>query len=309
MRWESVFAFDNLVNVGVKITADQSGSVYIGGVSRVSGFGVYLTLKFDRNGVRQWVKIYDGPGSGDNSLNSIAIDKINNALFVTGAAVINGVQMATTIKYNIITGDSIWVKKDTGAYKYGDARAIKVDTIGNIYVSGVSSSTGSGAPVDILTIKYSQTGVRNWLMTYNGSYNGLDIGKDLGIDIFNNIYVLGTSQSGFQMSDYVLIKYNQILGIQPLSSELPKVLKLEQNYPNPFNPSTTIRFSVSKKSFVRIQVYDILGRIKELPVNDNLNPAEYEVTIDGSNYSSGVYFYRLIADGSIIDTKKFIVLK
>ncbi len=310
LRWESVYTYDLLgSDIGTKITADQNGNIYIGSNTRVSGFGVYLTLKFDRNGSRQWAKIYDAPGSGDNSLNGIAIDKINNALIVTGGAVTNGVQMATTIKYNSLTGDSIWVRKDTGTYKYGDARAIKIDTIGNIYVTGVCSSTGSGAPVDILTIKYSQTGVRNWLMTYNGPYNGLDIGKDLGLDKFNNIYVLGTSQSGFQLSDYALIKYNQILGIPPVSSEIPQKFVLNQNFPNPFNPSTKIRFSIPKTGFIQLKIYDVLGRIKEIPVNEKFQPAEYELTIDGSSYTSGVYFYQLIADGGIIDTKKMIVLK
>jgi hypothetical protein len=52
-----------------------------------------------------------------------------------------------------------------------------------------------------------------------------------------------------------------------------------------------------------------LGRTIEIPVNEKLNSSEYEFTVDGLNYSSGVYFYQLIADGSIVDTKKMIVLK
>lgn len=309
MRWESAYAFDNLVNVGTKITADQSGSVYIGGDTRVSGIGVYLTLKYNRNGVRQWAKIYNAPGSVINQLSGIAMDRFNNSFYVTGGAVVNGFPKAVTIKYNTATGDSIWIKRDSGNNNGGGGRDIKVDSSGNVYITGATYNYPSYNPYEIITFKYSFQSNPVWFITYNyGSYTGLDNGLSFELRD-NNIYVLGTSQSGFQMSDYVLIKYNQILGIQPLSSELPKVFKLEQNYPNPFNPSTKIRFSVSKRSFVLIQVYDILGRIKELPVNDNLNPAEYEVILDGSNYSSGVYFYRLIADGNIIDTKKFIVLK
>jgi hypothetical protein len=58
-----------------------------------------------------------------------------------------------------------------------------------------------------------------------------------------------------------------------------------------------------------MQIYDLLGRLTETPVNEEIKASEYELRIDASKYSSGVYFYRLIAEGSIIDTKKFIIVK
>jgi len=311
LRWESTYASSSTAaNVGTDIAADQNGSLYIGGSTTVSsGDAVYLTLRYDINGIQQWAKIYDAPGSGDNTLRSIAIDRINSALFVTGGAVANGTGVAATIKYNSLTGDSVWVRRDTGTYRYGDSRYIKLDSAGNVYIAGVSSNTGSGAPVDILTLKYSQTGVRNWYSTYNGPFNGLDIGRALGLDALNNVYVLGTSQSSTQVTDYVVIKYNQLSGIKPVSNEIPQRFNLSQNYPNPFNPSTKIKFSISKRSFVELRIYDILGRLKELPLSEYISPSEYELTLDGTNYSSGTYFYQLIADGKIIETKKMIILK
>ena len=310
LRWESTYSSGlTNANFGDKITADQNGSIYVGGGTTPSGFGVFLTLKYDGNGAQQWVSIYDAPGSGDNNLRGIAMDRINNALFVTGGAVVNGTGVAATIKYNSLTGDSVWVRRDTGTYRYGDSRDIKLDTAGNIYIAGVSSNTGSGAPVDILTIKYSQTGVRNWFATYNGPFNGLDIGGALGLDALKNVYVLGISQSSTQVTDYVVIKYSQISGIKPISSAIPLLFNLKQNYPNPFNPSTKIKFSISKRSFVELRIYDILGRLKELPLSEYMNPSEYELTLDGSAYPSGTYFYQLIAGGRIVETRKMIVLK
>ncbi len=310
LRWESVYAYNLLgSDVGIKINNDQNGNTFIGGSSSISSYSVYLTLKYDKNGIRQWSKIYDAPGSGSNTLTDIAFDKINNALFVTGGASTNGVQMATTIKYNTLNGDSLWVRKDTGTYKYGDARSIKIDTNGNLYITGVSSSTGSGAPVDILTIKYSQTGIRNWIISYNGTFNGLDIGRSICIDNFNNVYILGTSQSSSTVSDYIIFKYNQISSVNPITSNLPIKFNLQQNYPNPFNPKTKIRFSVSKNSVIQLKIFDVLGRIKEILVNEKLIPSEYEVTFEAPNYSSGVYFYQLSSDNQIIDTKKFVIIK
>jgi hypothetical protein len=186
IRWESTYAYNYLSpNQGTNIANDQNGSSYIGGITTISGYGVYLTLKYDRNGTLQWTAIYDAPGSGDNTLKGIAMDRINNALFVTGMAVINGIAKATTIKFNPLNGDTLWIRSDTGIYKYGDSRDLRIDTLGNAYVTGVTSNTGSGAPVDIITLRYSQMGVRNWFVTYNGPFNGLDTGRGLELDPLN----------------------------------------------------------------------------------------------------------------------------
>ncbi len=307
LRWESTYSSGlTTANWGSYITSDQNGNVYVGGGTTPSGYAVFLTLKYDRNGVQQWVSIYDAPGSGDNTLTDIAIDKIHNALYVTGTG---GSRKATTIRYNTSTGDSLWIKSDTGTYRYSDGWSMKLDSTGDVYVTGDTYLIGSGAPVDIMAIKYRSDGTRYWFITYNGPFSGLDIGRDIWLDGSNNVYVLGTSQSGAQVSDYVIIKYNQLMGIKQLTHQIPKVFTLGQNYPNPFNPTTRIKFSIPKRSFVELKIYDILGRLKEMPLSEYINASEYELTLDGSGYASGTYFYQLMADGRIIETKKMIVLK
>jgi hypothetical protein len=309
LRWESVYSsgYSYIVNKGLKITADQNGSLYIGGITNISGDGVYLTLKYDRNGARQWVSIYNGPGVGD-ILKSIAMDRLNNAILVTGNSQLSGgTSFGVTIKYNASNGDSIWVIRYGMSNYISGFNDIVLDSSGNSYVTGGSGPYNSTG--DVLTIKYSLQGNQIWMITYNGPYNGGDGAYALRLDSVNNVYVMGVSESSSQIFDYIVIKYSQLVGIQHLSNDLPKVFKLDQNYPNPFNPSTRIRFSVPKKSFVQLRIYDILGRLKDLPINEYLSPSVYELKINSSNYSSGVYFYQMIADGNIIDTKKFIVLK
>ncbi len=98
------------------------------------------------------------------------------------------------------------------------------------------------------------------------------------------------------------------IGINGIGEILPDNFSLYQNYPNPFNPSTTIRFEVPKSSFVNITVYDIMGReIKQL-VNGMKNAGNYEVNFDGSNLTSGVYFYKMTA-GDFSETKKLALVK
>lgn len=309
LRWESTYFYSITANAGEKITSDQNGNIYVGGATVISGSGVYLTLKYDRNGVQQWAKIYDAPGSGDNILTGIAMDRINNALLVTGRAVTNGIQMATTIKYNTATGDSIWVRKDTGTYDGAASRNISLDSSGNIFIIGETYNFPSYVPYDILTVKYSPTGTQLWRITYNGNFNGLDIGKVIGLDAYRNVYVLGTSQSGTQITDYVVIKYNQLSGIEPISNENPNEYRLLQNYPNPFNSSTVINYEIPLYSDVAITVYDVLGReVKEL-IKSKQKAGIYRVTMDDLGLSSGVYIYRLIANNKIVGVKKLIIIK
>jgi len=83
---------------------------------------------------------------------------------------------------------------------------------------------------------------------------------------------------------------------------------LGQNYPNPFNPSTLIRFSVPYSSFVSLKLYDVLGNEVKTLVNEIKNAGSYEVTLNASNLSSGVYFYSLKAGNHTI-TKKLQLIK
>ena len=76
---------------------------------------------------------------------------------------------------------------------------------------------------------------------------------------------------------------------------LPNQIVLKQNYPNPFNPATTINYALTEDAEVRLDVYDILGRLVTTLVNDRQKAGWHKVRFDGSAFSSGVYFYRLHA--------------
>jgi hypothetical protein len=109
--------------------------------------------------------------------------------------------------------------------------------------------------------------------------------------------------------DKILIGHLESSPVQvPPISDLPVKLNLMQNYPNPFNPTTTINYSVPKNSFVTIKVYDVLGREVTTLVNEEKRFGNYEIKFDGSNITSGIYFYKMKADNQL-ETKKFILLK
>lgn len=101
-----------------------------------------------------------------------------------------------------------------------------------------------------------------------------------------------------------------LVGLQQISSEVPNKFMLFQNYPNPFNPKTNIMYSVKRESSnVKLIVYDIQGRVVTELVNQKQTSGTYEVDWNAAGYSSGIYFYSLIINSSIIDSKKMILIK
>ncbi len=109
--------------------------------------------------------------------------------------------------------------------------------------------------------------------------------------------------------DVMLESLNNVLtGTTNISSELPTEFALEQNYPNPFNPMTKIEFQVSSFKFVKLKVFDILGKEVATLVNEKLSAGTYSVNWDAPEFPSGVYFYRLTTDG-YSETKRMLLLK
>ncbi|NOS85829.1 MAG: S8 family serine peptidase [Ignavibacteria bacterium] len=99
-----------------------------------------------------------------------------------------------------------------------------------------------------------------------------------------------------------------MVGIEPVSNEIPNVFKLYTNYPNPFNPITKIKFDIAKNTNAKLLVYDVLGRVVETLINGDLKAGRYEVDFDGYALSSGVYFYKLVTN-DFVDTKKMLMIK
>jgi len=98
------------------------------------------------------------------------------------------------------------------------------------------------------------------------------------------------------------------IGITNLSTEIPAGYLLSQNFPNPFNPFTNIEFAIQTSGNVKLIVFDMLGREVETLVNENLTAGTYKADWNASNYSSGVYFYKLQAD-EFAEIRKMVLVK
>ena len=112
----------------------------------------------------------------------------------------------------------------------------------------------------------------------------------------------------YRTFQYGFIPPDEPVGIQPTSTNVPDKFSLFQNYPNPFNPATTIKFDIRTPAFTKLTVFDVLGREIQTLVNEELKTGSYSLVFDGSEYNSGVYFYRL-ASGDFTETKGMLLIK
>jgi choice-of-anchor B domain-containing protein len=119
-------------------------------------------------------------------------------------------------------------------------------------------------------------------------------GKIIASDKQTGLYVLKTN-------------FPLVIGIQQITL-IAKGFSLSQNYPNPFNPVTNIKFELSESGFVRLRIYDLLGREITTLVNQQMPAGSYSADWDASAYPSGVYFYRIDTD-EFRKTKKMMLVK
>jgi hypothetical protein len=100
---------------------------------------------------------------------------------------------------------------------------------------------------------------------------------------------------------------------QDNGSLIPDNFQLAQNYPNPFNPTTTIEYSLPRRSMVVVEIYNLLGRVVRTLVDEEKPAGIYRLSWDGTDadsraVSSGVYLYRIITS-NFTQTKKMVLLK
>ncbi len=277
----------------------------------------YITIKYNAQGILQWVNTYNGTGNSTDWATSLVADKTGN-IYVTGYS--EGVQNQDiiTISYDG-TGTERWVVRFNGASNGEDwANAIGIDTSGNIYVTGASQVNGDN--FDYTTIKYNNMGGQEWVMQYNDSLNGYDESTSIAISPSGNVYVSGASfGGGITQNEYDIstVKYAQCtvtandlrLG-NPKQKQAPQETTARENnvkvYPNPNNGAMQVDYSLADNQKATFEVYDITGRkVLSYPMKEGKNI----LTISESNIENGVYLYQVVAGNQRITEGKLVIIK
>jgi hypothetical protein len=276
---------------GFSIKQTSDGGYILGGTTLSSGAGNYdlQILKLDQIGSLQWnrteggldfdycysiIQTNDGGYAAAGSTASfgaggydVYMVKLDSGGLLQWNRTIGGA--ANDAAYSVIQTSDGGYALAGYTYSFGEGDAdiyiIKLDSLGNTCgnFSTPSSSTGSG-------------GVQG---------NPSTLSTSPAISVFSQSPSAGTGG---------LLTTVCVVGIHPVYNEELEKYELLQNFPNPFNPVTNLVFKVSEMGFVKLAVFDMLGREVIVLVNEMLLPGKYEVSWDASGYPSGVYIYELI---------------
>jgi len=187
-------------------------------------------------------------------------------------------------------------------------------------------------------IFYSSNSGDNWVLQFSPEYpiNTIEfLSGSVGYAAGNSGYVIKTTNGGLNWNKlqfpyggdlYAMEFINEDVGwiagngvllktstggnvfIRKFTGEVPSGFELEQNYPNPFNAVTNVKFQVPSLKFIKLVVFDLLGREVKTLVNEVLQPGTYNVSFDAGDLPSGIYFYQMRTN-DFSETKKLILLK
>jgi len=142
----------------------------------------------------------------------------------------------------------------------------------------------------------------------DGFHLNLDINYGLNYSIPDSI-----ADALYYASDHLpvyldVVVFDNATEISQLAEQVPHQFSLSQNYPNPFNAETRIDVSLFKNGDVRLKLYDLLGQEVASLIDNFLPTGSYEITWNGANMPTGLYFYKL-EFGSQVITRRMLLLK
>jgi len=301
LQWSKTVGGTNEDDAHSIIQTSDGGYAVAGNTSSFgAGLGDMYIIKLDANGILQWTRTVGGPDY-DDALS--IIQTADGGYAVAGETYSFGAGSYDMYIIKLDANGILQWSRTVGGSDWDVAHSIIQTTDGCYIVAGFSESFG----MKMYIVKLDGSGNTCGNSTSPASLSGTG-----GTTTSQNSTV-STPTSPFSILTTIVNSGGTVtticaIGIQPISKEIPSSFSLSQNYPNPFNPSTNIKFELPKSNYVTLKIYDALGREIATLINEKLAPGTYEVEWNGSNYPSGVYFYRLITD-NFSETKKMLMIK
>jgi hypothetical protein len=200
--------------------------------------------------------------------------------------------ISTSIKKVVPTENVLIADARTGVKLEIPAQAIsKSREISSIYIESKNSLTL--APYDLVLDKMALLTLPNTLEQFQnvGVYRTVD-GE---IEFLNGTLDKETNTVRVEIDRFGKYSLGEGSNEDIVPTAIPEEFNLFQNYPNPFNPVTTIRYDLPQETFVQVRIFDVLGKEILQIVNENQTAGVHQILVDASHFSSGVYFYEIIA--------------
>ncbi len=203
LLWQRTWGGGNDGDSGKGVAVDSSGNIYVTGDTDSFGASsdVFL-LSYDSSGNLNWQRTWGG--TSEDYGNDVAIGLGN--IYVTGRTDSFGVGTDAFLLCYDSSGNLNW-QRTWGGTSSDLGRGVAVDSTGNIYVTGQTSSFGAGSS-DVFLLRYDSTGNLLWQRTWGGAISG-DDGRSVEVDPSGNIYITGmTSSFGLGNGDAYLLGYD-----------------------------------------------------------------------------------------------------
>lgn len=290
------------------ITTSDSGFAIVGTMQTpfTSPWEDLFILKVDKNGTKQWHKIYGGAGYDVGA----DIEQTSDGGFIVVGRYAHNFDTENNADLWLLKtdehGDTLWTKT-YGGEKAEWGNSIEITADNGFIMTGMTETYGPGF-WDVWVVRTDSLGDKLWTKTFGDST--IDVGYSIN-KTFDNGYVIG-GYGGSYVS-YTYDGYLIRLGPEkPVSIEkennLPNEYRLYQNYPNPFNPSTTVGYTIPTTGFVQLKVYNTLGQVVSTLINEHQISGKFSIQFNANYLPSGVYFYKLHA-GEFSSVKKMILIK
>ncbi len=211
---------------------------------------------------------------------------------------------------NVVNNKILWTKSGSmPSAAYGKIFLVNKDSLfvldessGNVLWKVKTYSDIIRPPIISNNYVFLNTSTRILAIDINTHNEIWDYNETGEIVIANNHLYFGT------IDGKIICFYEAPVSAKDEMLNIPKDFNLMQNFPNPFNPVTTIKYSLPMNSHVRIEVFNALGESVKILVDNEERAGYHTITWNADNVSSGVYFYRIIANG-YSNTKKLLLLK
>jgi hypothetical protein len=148
----------------------------------------------------------------------------------------------------------------------------------------------------------------NWIVLAFKNGNGTTTNAN-NYSFTDNTSGLNANKLSYRLRQVDFNGQSQYSPVVLVDNIIPVNYGVSQNFPNPFNPSTIIKYQIPQNSLVSLKVYNSLGQEVATLVNGMVNAGSYEVQLNSSNLSSGVYYYVIKAGENFVQTKKMILMK
>jgi len=296
--------------VSCVIQTSDNGYLMGGSINITSSISTndYYLIKTDSVGDTIWTKSYGYRNS--DGVTGIAPTN-DGGYYVAGFRdhYYNGFSYDVWMLKINVNGDSLWSKYH-GGYSDEYPKSIHPTNDGG-YIVGVSFHGQTWDEDGMMLLKLYANADTMWTYKYKGNRN--DWCTDAKPTSDGGYVLCGyTDSDSAQIRDAWIIKTDdqgRWTSIRYDNQSIPLQFKLNQNYPNPFNPFTKISYNLPNTGFIKLTIYDVLGREIFTILKQNQTAGIHTIIFDGSSFTSGIYFYKLNFNNEFSETKKMILLK